>query len=133
MKYIVTLNGKDYEVEVSQGTADVLSIKDSSVLQTTSPSAAGAAVPATVAPEEKVQKTTTATQGGQAVEAPIPGTVVRIVVKQGDLVKNGDVLMIIEAMKMENEIFSPCDGTVAEIAVTAGGAVNNGELLAVIA
>lgn len=62
----------------------------------------------------------------------MPGTILDIKVAQGAAVKKGDVLMVLEAMKMENEIMSPCDGTVKQLAVNKGASVNSGDLLIVI-
>ena len=63
----------------------------------------------------------------------MPGTIVKVVATKGATVKQGDVLFVLEAMKMENEIMSPADGTIVEINVTQGAAVNTGDILAVIA
>ena len=64
--------------------------------------------------------------------APLPGTVLKVLAKQGAAVKSGDVLCIIEAMKMENEIMAPCDGTVSAVSVSEGASVNAGDPLFVI-
>ena len=71
--------------------------------------------------------------GGEAVNAPMPGTILKVNVTQGAAVKKGDILVVLEAMKMENEILAPKDGTVAQIAVSKGATVDTGALLAVIA
>ncbi|MEG0269058.1 MAG: biotin/lipoyl-containing protein [Clostridia bacterium] len=70
--------------------------------------------------------------GGQKITAPMPGTIVDVKVAQGASVKKGDVLLILEAMKMENEIMSPCDGVVKQITVAKGASVNSGDALIVI-
>jgi biotin carboxyl carrier protein len=70
--------------------------------------------------------------GGQSVEAPMPGTILDIKVSEGDTVANGDVLLILEAMKMENEIMSPAAGKVVSINVNKGASVNSGDVLIVI-
>ena len=67
------------------------------------------------------------------LNSPMPGTIVGIKVAQGAAVKKGDVVLILEAMKMENEILAPVDGTIAQIAVAQGASVNSGDLLVVIA
>ncbi|HZX46742.1 MAG TPA: biotin/lipoyl-containing protein, partial [Clostridia bacterium] len=67
--------------------------------------------------------------GAQTITAPMPGTVLDVKVKEGQSVKQGDVLVILEAMKMENEIFAPADGTVASVNVSAGASVNAGDVL----
>jgi biotin carboxyl carrier protein len=113
MKYIVTLNNKKYEVEVENGEAFVKSVS-----AVTSPPA-----PA----EPQLQKTRTA--GDNAVTAPIPGTVLKILVQPGDKVRAGQNLMILEAMKMENEILAPRDATVVQISVSVGSNVSTGDVL----
>ncbi|MEG0511113.1 MAG: biotin/lipoyl-containing protein [Clostridia bacterium] len=70
--------------------------------------------------------------GGQKITAPMPGTIVDVKVAQGASVKKGDVLLILEAMKMENEIMSPCDGVVKQVSVAKGASVNSGDALIVI-
>ena len=70
--------------------------------------------------------------GGEKVSAPMPGTILSVNVSNGQSVKKGDVLFILEAMKMENEIMAPCDGTAASVSVTKGAAVDTGALLCVI-
>lgn len=143
MKYVVTLNGKDYEVEVSQGSAEVLSV---SAAGTAAPAAsapapvrAAAPAPATPAPATPAPATaapapsTAPTVGeGKTVTAPMPGTVLKLMVKTGDKVSNGQVLLVLEAMKMENEIFAPCDGTVTSVVVNTGASVNSGDVMITI-
>ena len=70
--------------------------------------------------------------GAVTVKAPMPGNILDVKVAAGASVKAGDVLVILEAMKMENEIFAPCDGTVSSVAVSKGAAVNPGDVLCVI-
>ena len=112
-KYRVTVNGVAYEVELEEITGAVPA----------APAAAPVAAPAPVA---------VAPAGGEKITAPMPGTILSINVAQGAAVKKGDVLMILEAMKMENEIMAPCDGTVASINTSKGAAVESGTLLCVI-
>ena len=69
---------------------------------------------------------------GETVSSPMPGTILDVKVAAGQAVKSGDILFILEAMKMENEIFAPCDGTVSSVAVSKGAAVNPGDVLCVI-
>lgn len=130
MKYIVTLNQKDYEVEVAQGTAKVLSAEEAKKPAAPAPNASPA--PAAPAPVPAAAAAPAAA-GGQTVSAPMPGTVLKVLVSQGQAVKKGDVLLILEAMKMENEIFAPCDGTVASVSVSSGSSVSTGDAMAVIA
>ena len=70
--------------------------------------------------------------GGEKVSSPMPGTILAVNVQNGSPVKKGDVLFILEAMKMENEIMAPCDGTAASVSVTKGATVESGTLLCVI-
>lgn len=111
-KYIVNVNGTSYEVTLEQVSADAA--------QTAAP-AAPVAAPAPAAPAN-----------GEKIESPMPGNILSVNVANGQAVKKGDVLMILEAMKMENEIIAPCDGTVASLSVAAGATVESGSLLCVI-
>ena len=113
MKYMVTLNGKKYEIEVEEGQAIVNSV-------TTAPMA-GAPAAAPAAPAD----------GTNAV-CPMPGTILDVKASVGQAVKAGDVLFILEAMKMENDIVSPADGTVKQILVSKGSTVSTDDVLAVI-
>ena len=112
-KYRVTVNGTAYEIPLEEMTG-------------AAPAAAAAAAPAPAAPAAA------APAGGEQVTSPMPGTILDVKVSQGAAVKKGDVLMILEAMKMENEIMCPCDGTVASINASKGTAVESGTLLCVI-
>ena len=79
--------------------------------------------------EVEEKKETSKVEGGLEVLAPIQGTVLDVLVKEGQKVKRGDVLLLIEAMKLENEVNAPCDGEVVEVLVEKGKAVTNNELL----
>lgn len=115
-KFNITVNGVSYEVEVEE-------IKDGVVA---APRAAAPA-PKPAAPAPKPASAVPA--GAVTIEAPLPGNVWKIMVKEGQEVKEGDVLIILEAMKMENEIYAPSSGTVASIHVTEGASVNGGDVL----
>ena len=129
MKYKVTLNGRTYEVEVEAGKAMLLD-----EYEAIAPSAAPAAVaPAPVAAAAAPAAPAAAPVAGEAVSAPMPGTILKVNVSAGQKVKSGDVLVVLEAMKMENEIMAPKDGTVAQVATSKGASVNTGDTLVVLA
>ena len=115
-KYTITVNGTAYEVEVEE--AGVVA---------SAPKAAPKAAPA---PAPKVAAPVAA--GATTVSAPMPGKVLSINVKAGDAVKSGDVLLILEAMKMQNEIMAPADGTVSDVRVSAGQTVATGDVMIVL-
>ena len=123
MKYNVTLNGKAYEVVVEKGEARVLSVGAASPVQAAAPTPAAAPVPA-AAPS--------APADGKSVAAPMPGTVLAVKTSVNASVKEGDILLVLEAMKMENDIVAPSDGTVAAILVQKGSQVDTGAPLIVL-
>ena len=90
------------------------------------------AAPVAAAPAAAAAPVAAAPAGGEKVSAPMPGTILDVKVSNGASVKKGDILFILEAMKMENEIMAPCDGTIASVSVTKGAAVDSGALLCVI-
>ena len=117
MKYVVTLNGKDYEVEV-----DELS---EAIVTSVAPTAASApAAPVATQPSAPVSGS------GTAVKAPMPGTILKVNVTAGQSVKAGDIMFILEAMKMENEIVAPSDGTVSQVVAAKGSSVATDDVLA---
>jgi len=131
MKYKVTLNNKVYEVEVEEGQAmlvDEYELKAPAAPAAPAPVAAApvAAAPAAAAPAVGLA-------AGEPVKSPMPGNILKICVSQGQQVNEGDVLIVLEAMKMENEIVATKAGTVAQIAVSKGAVVETGTVLAVIA
>lgn len=126
MKYLVTLNGKTYEVEVEQTDAAITAVTDA-----VPAAAAGAAAPAPAAPAAPAEQPLLPAEGS-AVRAPMPGNILSVSVSQGQRVKAGTVLMILEAMKMENEIVAPCDGAVKQLLVQKGSVVDTDAVLAVI-
>ena len=133
MRYKVTLNNKVYEVEVEETSA--MLVDEYEALAPVAPAAAPVAVAAPAAPvaAPAAAPAPVAAAGGEQVTAPMPGTILKVNVTQGAAVKKGDILVVLEAMKMENEILAPKDGTVAQIAVSKGATVDTGALLAVIA
>lgn len=133
MKYKVTLNGKTYEVEVEHGKTVLLD-----EYEALAPAPAVSAAPVastqsapTSAPAAPVTPVNLA--AGETVAAPMPGNIIRVDVAQGDAVKAGQILVILEAMKMENEIVAPKDGTVAQVVTSKGSVVDTGAPLVIIA
>ena len=131
MKYKVTLNGRTYEVEVEAGKAMLL---DEYEAIAPAPVAAApvAAAPAAAAPAA-APAAPAVTGAGEAVTAPMPGTILKVNVTNGQAVKAGQVLVVLEAMKMENEILAPKDGTVTQVLVSRGASVDTGAPMVVIA
>ncbi len=129
MKYKITLNNKVYEVEVEAGEAMLV---DEYELK--APAAAAAPAPAAPAPAAApVAAPAAGLAAGEAVKSPMPGNILKINVTQGQKVSEGDVIIVLEAMKMENEITASRSGTVQQIAVTKGQVVETGTPLVVIA
>ena len=130
MKYKVTLNGRTYEVEVEAGKAMLLSeyeaVAPAPAAAPAAPAAAAPTAPAAAPAAPAV------TGSGEAVNAPMPGNILKVNVKVGDAVKSGTVLVVLEAMKMENEIMAPKDGTVTQVLVSKGSTVDTGAALVVI-
>ena len=132
MKYKVTLNGRTYEVEVEAGKAMLLD--EYAAVAPVAPAAAApvAAAPAAAAAPAPAAAGVTVS-GGTTVSAPMPGNILKVAVSQGQTVKEGDLLVVLEAMKMENEIFAPKAGTVAAVNVTKGQSVDTGATMVVLA
>lgn len=131
-KYVVTLNGKNYEVEVEKNTAKITNTTAAAAPAAPAPKAAPAPAPvAAPAPAAAPAPVAAAPAGGANVTAPMPGTVLNVVAPVGTAVKAGDVILILEAMKMENDIVAPCDGTVASVAAK-GTSVNTDDVLATL-
>ena len=129
MKYKVTLNGRTYEVEVEAGKAQLLAEYEA---VSVAPAAAPADVAPVAAPAAAPAAATVVTGAGEAVNAPMPGTILKVNVEKGQAGKAGQVLVVLEAMKMENEILAPKDGTVTQVVVSKGSTVDTGAALVVI-
>lgn len=127
MKYKVTLNKKIYEVEVTNGEAILAAEYDA--VAAPAPAPAAPAAPA-AAPDPAAAPVATAE--GERVLSQLPGTVLAVKVNVGDVVKAGDVVAVVEAMKMENDMVAPCDGTVKQVVVKKGDNVASGAVLAVL-
>ena len=127
-EYTVTVNGKAYGVKLGKTSATVNGVEyplsvaagiDQAAIAAQAPAASGPSSPAPT--------------GGQAVAAPMPGLILRIDAKEGQKVTKNQLVMVMEAMKMENEIYAPCDGTITKIAVSQGDQVVAGDTLLTIA
>ena len=129
MKYKVSLGKKVYEVEVEEGKAMLL---DEYEAKAPVPPAEPIVTAVSQTPETVHSAIPLPMTPGTQVKSPLPGTVLKVNVAVGDAVKAGDVLMIVEAMKMENEIAAPSDGTVKQIAKEKGASVATGDVLLVI-
>lgn len=137
MKYVATINGKKYEVEVEKLEAyksldrNGVAAPVAPVLPASAPvqrPAAPAPAPVAAAPAP-APASAAAPAGATTVEAPMPGKILNIKVSEGQAVKFGEVVVIMEAMKMETEIVAPADGTVSKILVKAGDSVDTGAAL----
>ncbi|MBQ8216809.1 MAG: biotin/lipoyl-binding protein [Oscillospiraceae bacterium] len=133
MKYKVTLKGKTYEVEVERGEAMIV---DEYAAYAPAPAAVAApvvaAAPVAAAPVAAAPAAPAAVAAGTPVTAPLPGNVLNVKVNVGDAVKAGQLLVLIEAMKMENEVLAPADGVVKQIVANKGAVVATGDTLLVI-
>ena len=132
MKYKVTLNGRTYEVEVEAGKAMCVAEYEAYAPAAAPAAAPVAAAPVAAAPAAAPAAAGVTVSGGESVKAPMPGNILKVNVKVGQSVKEGDLLCVLEAMKMENEIYAPCAGTVSAVPVSKGSTVNTGDLLVAI-
>ena len=130
MKYIVTINNNNYEVEVEQGEARLVKTNETAAVPVVAQQAAAAqpAVQAPAAPAAAVVPTA----DGEKITAPMPGVILQIKKSSGDQVKKGETILILEAMKMENEVVAPKDGVIVQIIAAQGASVNTGDVLAVM-
>lgn len=128
MKYKVTLNNRTYEVEVEEGKAMLVD-----EYEAYAPAAPAPVAAAPVAAAPAAAPAGAALAAGEVVKSPMPGNILKINVAQGQKVNEGDVLIVLEAMKMENEIVATKSGTVAQIVTAKGAVVETGAPLVVIA
>ena len=137
MKYNVTLNGKIYEVDVTETDAVVTGVTQVPVAvaaPAVAPVAVAPVAAPVAAPEAPAEAPAAApvSADGTQVKAPMPGTILAVKKNVGEAVKAGDVIVVLEAMKMENDIVAPCDGTVKSINAPKGSTVNTDDVIAVI-
>ncbi len=121
----VTVNGKTYKVEMEQKAAPKVAVAPKAAAPAAAP-----AVPA--APKAAAAAAAAPVAGGVQVKSPLPGSVIKVLVSEGQAVKKGETLLTLESMKMENTIAAECDGSVKQIAVAAGQNVMQGDLLIVL-
>ncbi len=122
-KYNIKVNGVNYEVEVEEVKEGFISNQPPMEVSEPVPEKVN------VSPQKQVKKTTAS---GIKIECPMPGTVIKVNVRVGENIKKGQVMFILEAMKMENEIMAPQDGKIIEVSVANGATVNTGDVLGVI-
>lgn len=129
MKYVVKINGVTYEAEVEEvgGSAVAAPVAVTPVANVAPAAPVAPVAPAPVQAAAPVASAGSA--GAQTINAPMPGNILKVNVKAGDAVKQGDVVVVLEAMKMENDITMPCDGVIASVNVNQGASVNTGDVL----
>ncbi len=125
MIYVVNINDKSYEVEVEKGKANI--VKTTTVA---APAPIVQAAPAAVAAPQTAAPA--GNMSGEPIKSPMPGAILDVKASVGATVKKGQLLFILEAMKMENEIFSTIDGVVSQIMVSKGSSVSTNDILMVI-
>lgn len=136
MKYVATLNGKKYEIEIERveeykplDRGVTVNAPAPILAKAAAPAPAAAAAPAPAPAPAPAAAPAPASAGGQSVDAPMPGKILDIKVKAGDAVSFGQCVVVMEAMKMETEIVAPAAGTVASVNVSVGDAVDTGAVL----
>mgnify|MGYP001943813168 CR=1 FL=1 len=132
--YTITVNGNTYQVSVEEGFVSPMVTQPAPVYQAVAPVQAATPAPQTVSstPAPAVSTPASGSVGKEKVDSPMPGKILSIKVNVGQSIKKGDVLVILEAMKMENEIVAPQDGSIASVDVSAGQSVEAGDLLVTI-
>ncbi|NLX71316.1 MAG: biotin/lipoyl-binding protein [Clostridiales bacterium] len=139
-KFIITVNGKTYEVEVEElgqtggvvSTPSVQAAPAAPAAPTPPPAPQSAATSEAAKAPEQATGSQPVPSGAEAIKAPMPGTILDVRVNVGDEIKKGQVLLILEAMKMENEIMAPRDGKVVSVQVTKGSSVNVDDVMLAI-
>ncbi|NMB33999.1 MAG: biotin/lipoyl-binding protein [Clostridium sp.] len=125
-KFLIKVNGSQYEVEVEEVGGSAIKETQTAISQ---PAPAPSVANAPKAKASPAKTDTAVPAGATTIKSPMPGTILKVNVNSGDTVKKGQVLLILEAMKMENEIMAPNDGTVASVNVSQGASVNAGDVL----
>lgn len=120
-QFHVVVNGKDYQVAVEEVTNEQTATKEHSPIHSQSQS-----------PPASVSSSQSAKIAGKEINAPMPGTILNIKKEVGDIVKAGEPIVILEAMKMENDIVSPIDGKLLSVLVKTGDAVNSNDVIAIV-
>lgn len=131
-QFKITVNGKAYDVQVEEN--GVATAPVAAPLAATAPAATPAPAPAPAAAPvaEPVSAPAAAAGEGEEISAPMPGTILKVLVSAGQAIKAGEPVVILEAMKMENEISSPVDGTVTAVCVNQGDSVDAGKVIATV-
>ena len=124
-KFNITVNGTAYEVEVEE-------VKDKVAAAPKAAAPAPKAAPAPAAPAAPAKAAVAAGAGEHSIDAPMPGKILSVKVSEGQTINKGDVVVVLEAMKMENEIYASEGGVVASVNVSAGDMVEGGDVLATI-
>ena len=122
-RYCITVNGNTYDVIVEEADASGITSAPVAPIATAAPVAA---------PKTATKPAAQGAQGANKVTAPMPGTILNVKVSAGQTVKKGDVICVLEAMKMENDIPAPCDGVIASINVQKGANVAANDVIATI-
>lgn len=131
-KFLINVNGNEYEVEVEEIANGESTTERPAQVSQPKPASRPAAKSKPAPKKAAQKKEVVVSEGSEPIDAPMPGSILSINVKEGDTVKSGQVLLILEAMKMENEILAPRDGKVASISISEGTSVNTGDNLVVI-
>lgn len=131
-KFVINVNGNNYKVEVEEVFDEKIREKTPINERPKNKPIEKPAVKDTPIIKKEEKKNVSVSEGGEIVKAPMPGTILKILVKEGDLVKSNQNLLILEAMKMENEIVSPKEGKITKICVESGATVSSGDDLIII-